>query len=236
MTRVAIVQSNYVPWRGYFDLIDDCDIFVVFDDVQYTDRDWRNRNTLKTPRGLEWISVSVTHRSRGQLIQDIPIDWNVDWAGRHLNLLRQNYRDAPWYAEIVGEFADIIARKPQMLSELNVALMNWVMGRCNIKTRLIDAATLSGTGRKTERLLSLVKAVGGSVYLSGPSAEAYLDVSTFAEAGIAVEFKSYDYAPYPQLWGGFKGGVSVLDLLMNTGPDARNFLKSQTSNRRAGGP
>ncbi|MGM4886847.1 WbqC family protein [Tardiphaga sp. 11_C7_N12_6] len=231
--RVGIVQSNYVPWRGYFDLIDDVDVFVVFDDVQYTDRDWRNRNQLKTPRGREWISVSVRHTSRNQLIQDVPVEWSVDWAERHLNLLRQNYREAPYYEIVAAEFSAILARRDGRLSELNIALMSWAMENCGITTKLVEASTLPGRGRKSERLVSLVQAVGGTTYLSGPSAAAYLDVDAFEAAGISVEYKSYDYAPYPQLWGNFEGAVSILDLLMNTGPDARHHIKSKSPNRRA---
>jgi hypothetical protein len=230
--RVGIVQSNYVPWRGYFDFIDDVDAFIVFDDVQYTDRDWRNRNRLKTPRGLEWISVSLRHTGRHQLVQDVPIDWDVNWTERHLNVLRENYRTAPFYAKVSEEFGSILAHRHVRLSELNRALMSWAAARCGVTTRLIDAASLPGRGRKSERLISLVQAVGGSTYLSGPSAETYLDLAAFERAGIAVEYKSYDYEPYPQLWGPFEGAVSVLDLLMNTGPDARLFLKSRTPNRR----
>lgn len=231
MTRIAIIQSNYVPWRGYFDLMDDCDIFIIFDDVQYTDRDWRNRNRLKTPRGLEWISVSVTHTSRDQLIQNVPIDWDADWASRHLNVIRQNYREAPWYSEIANEFSEILARKPRMLSELNVTLMTWIMARCGIKTQLINASALPSAGRKTERLISLVKGVGGATYVSGPAAESYLDVDAFRRAGLGLEYKTYDYEPYRQLWGPFEGAVSILDLLMNTGPNARQYLKSRSPNR-----
>jgi hypothetical protein len=230
--RVGIIQSNYVPWRGYFDFIDDVDVFIVFDDVQYTDRDWRNRNRLKTPRGLEWISVSVHQSSRDQLIQDIPINRDINWAERHLNLLRENYRDAPHYAAVSEEFSAILVRHHARLSELNLDLMTWVMARLGIKTRLVDAATLPGRGRKSERLISLVQAVGGTTYLSGPSAAAYLDPSEFERAGITVEYKSYDYEPYPQLWGTFEGAVSTLDLLINTGPEARRLFKSQSPNRR----
>jgi hypothetical protein len=231
--RVGIIQSNYVPWRGYFDFIDDVDVFIVFDDVQYTDRDWRNRNRLKTPRGLEWISVSVHQSSRDQLIQDIPINRDVTWAERHLNLLRENYRGASHYGTVSDEFAAILARDHARLSELNLDLMTWVMARLGIATSLVNAATLSGRGRKSERLISLIQAVGGTTYLSGPSAAAYLDPSEFESAGIAIEYKSYDYEPYPQLWGTFEGAVSILDLLINTGLDARHFFKSRSPNRRA---
>ncbi len=233
--RVGIIQSNYVPWRGYFDFIDDCDVFILFDDVQYTDRDWRNRNRLKTPKGPAWITVSLQSGARDRLVQDVTIDWETDWSARHLNMLRQNYRAAPHQASIVEEISEIFARKPARLSELNRALIVWANARLGITTPLIDAASLPGRGRRTERLISLVEAVGGTRYLSGPAAESYLEPEAFRSAGIGLEYKSYDYEPYPQLWGEFEGAVSVLDLLANTGPDARRFLKSRTANRIIGG-
>jgi hypothetical protein len=228
--RVGIIQSNYIPWRGYFDFIDDCDVFILFDDVQYTSRDWRNRNKLKTREGTEWITVSV-RQSRGQLIEEVPIDWSVDWPERHLNLLRENYRLAPFFDEVSNQFAEILSHRPERLSALNRALIEWGMQRLGIVTHLIDASTLAGRGQKTERLISLVEAVGGTVYLSGPSAGAYIEPKAFSSAGIALEYKSYDYPAYPQLWGTFEGLVSILDLLLNTGTDARYYLKSRTPNR-----
>jgi hypothetical protein len=230
--RVGIIQSCYVPWRGYFDFIDDVDAFILLDNVQYTTRDWRNRNKIKTRNGTAWITVSVLQTSRDQLIQDIPIDWSVDWAGHHLNLLRENYRDAPAYAEVAGEFAALLEQKPPMLSALNRLLLEWAMGRCAITTPLFDASALPCQGRQTERLISLVQAVEGTTYLSGPAAADYIDVADFDRAGIALEYKSYDYEPYPQLWGAFEGGVSILDLLMMTGADAHRHIRSRTPNRR----
>lgn len=229
--RVGIIQSNYVPWRGYFDFIDDCDVFILFDDVQYTDRDWRNRNRLKTPAGPAWITVSLQSGARDRLVQDVTIDWQTDWPARHLNMLRQNYRAAPHHVGVADEISDIFARRPARLSELNRTLIAWANARLGITTPLVDAASLPGQGRKTERLISLVQAVGGTRYLSGPAAEAYLEPEAFHRAGIVLEYKSYDYEPYPQPWGEFEGAVSILDLLANTGTEARRFLKSRTANR-----
>lgn len=228
--RVAIIQSNYLPWRGYFDVIDDVDTFVFLDNVQYTDRDWRNRNRIKTASGLSWLSVSLKKDDRAALVEQKVIDWELDWPKRHLNLLRQNYQTAPFYEVFASEFEAILSARPRTLSELNASLVSWIKGHLGIDTPILHASSLPCEGEKTERLLSILKSLGASVYLSGPSAAGYLDLEAFRHAGIGLEYKSYDYAPYPQLWGDFEGGVSVLDLLMNAGPDARDHLKSQSPN------
>lgn len=233
MRRVAILQSNYVPWRGYFDLMDDADVFIVYDEVQYTKNDWRNRNKLKTRQGTGWLTVPVRRDGLDTRIDEARIDWTGDWTGRHRSQLTDSYRDAPHWEPVAGEFLAIIEKRHERLSALNLDLLRWAAARLGIATELITSGTLPGGEGKTGRLVALVKAAGGTSYLSGPAAESYLDLDAFTRAGIAVEYKSYDYAPYPQLWGPFEGAVSILDLLLNTGPEARDHLKSRTANRRA---
>jgi len=232
MSRVGILQSNYIPWRGYFDLIDDCDIFIVYDEVQYTKSDWRNRNKLKTPKGANWITVPVQRTGLSTRIDEALIDWTKDWTQRHIALVSENYRDAPHFSKIAAGFFGHLTRQHERLSQLNFDLTTWLADRLDIKTEFRSSSGLGVPGGKTERLISLVKAVGGTTYLSGPAAESYLDVEAFRRAGLGLEYKTYDYEPYPQLWGPFEGAVSILDLLMNTGPEARRFLKSRSPRLR----
>ena len=229
--KVGIIQSNYVPWRGYFDFIDSVDLFVFYDDLQYTRRDWRNRNRIVTPDGLRWLTVPVNYERRSQLIDEVPIDYRQNWPERHLHQLEANYRHAPFFQTYVHQFAGIITRKFSSISELNVALCKWVMRILDIRTPTCMSRELKASGKKSERLVDLLTKVGGTSYLSGPSAEAYLDLELFQRQGIRVEYKSYDYPPYPQLHGGFAGDASILDFLFNTGPDARQYLKSCARNR-----
>lgn len=224
--RVGIIQSNYVPWRGYFDFIDSVDLFVFYDDLQFTKNDWRNRNRILSPHGLRWLTVPVHFRSLGMTIDEVPIDYGQDWAARQLGQLEACYRAAPFFHSYVNDFADIVQRKYPSISELNVALCHWVMEALSIRTPTMMSRQLYVKGRKTERLLNILRCVGGTTYLSGPSAASYLDLTQFEREGIGVEYKTYDYKPYPQVQEGFQGEVTVLDLLFNVGPEARKFLKS----------
>lgn len=228
--RIGIIQSNYIPWRGYYDFIDDVDLFIFHDDLQYTKNDWRNRNKIKTGRGTVWLTVPVHYGSTAQLICETTIDRAQRWSEKHINQFKQWYAKAPFFSSYSDELFGMLAQPYSTISDLNIALTRWIMGKLEIRTPTRLSSEFGAQGRRTERLLHLLAKAGGRCYLSGPSAKAYLDESRFEEAGIRLEYKSYEYAPYPQLWGDFVGDVTVLDLLFNTGPDARRFLKSLTPN------
>jgi hypothetical protein len=229
--RVGVIQSNYIPWRGYFDFIDTVDLFVFHDDLQYTKNDWRNRNRIMTDGGLRWLTVPVKYSKVNQRIDEVPLDYSQNWTEHHLHLLEANYRRAPFFQAYVHQFAGIISRTFPSISELNVALCRWIMQVLDIRTPTCMSRELNLSGTKSERLIDLLTKVGGTSYLSGPSAAAYLDLELFHRHGIRVEYKSYDYPPYPQLQSGFHGDVSILDLLFNTGPDARHYVKGSTPDR-----
>ena len=163
-------------------------------------------------------------------IDEVPIDYSQDWAARHLGQLETCYRSAAFFHTYVNGFADIVQRKYPSISELNVALCHWVMQALSIRTPTLMSRELCVKGRKTERLLDILRCVGGTTYLSGPSAAAYLDLTQFERERIRVEYKTYDYEPYPQVQEGFQSEVTVLDLLFNVGPEARRFLKSTSPN------
>jgi len=231
MTRVAIVQSNFLPWRGYFDVIDDVDVFVVLDDVQYTRRDWRNRNQIKTRDGSKWITVPVLDEYQSSLIRDVRIAPDARWRDKQLGLIEHSYRKAAHFSGLFEEFRAVLSQDYSHLNDLNIALMQWVAKKLSITTTIVRSSELQSSGTKTARLIELLKGVGAGSYLSGPSAEAYIDVQMFAAAGISLAYKEYAYGPYPQLWGSFEGAVSVLDLLFNTGAEARCHLKSHAPHR-----
>ncbi|WP_417458493.1 WbqC family protein [Kordiimonas sp.] len=228
--RVGIIQSAYLPWRGYFDFIDDVDLFLLFDDVQYVKRSWRTRNKVKARSGTQWISVPVKKMPRGTLICEMQIDNDEHWAEHHLNQIRDAYRNAPYFETYYEDLQSQLSRDWTYLSELNEGLIRWLMGHLGITTEVRSTVGLGATGRKGERLLSVLEKVGGTTYLSGPAAQSYIDEKRFDECGVNLEYKSYDYREYPQMWQGFSGDVTVLDLLFNTGPDALFYLKSATKN------
>lgn len=224
--RIGAIQSNYMPWRGYFDFIDEVDLFVIHDDLQYTKNDWRNRNRIKTDVGTPWLTVPVHYRHTAQLIQDTAIDYGQPWAAKHVNLLRQWYGRAPHFARYADELFDLLRQPHPSLSALNVSLIKWGMAQLGIRTPLRFSSEFGLTGTKTARLVQLMERAGGRIYLSGPAAKSYLEPELFRSRGFGVEYKTYAYAPYPQGPGEFQGAVSIVDLLFNTGPEARRHLKS----------
>ena len=231
--RVGIIQSNYLPWRGYLDLIDDCDLFIFHDDLQYTKGDWRNRNRIKTAAGTKWLTVPVHYRHTAQLICETAIDHSQKWAESHINQVKQHYGAAPYFHEYGPQLFDLLKREAATISELNVALLQWLMAQLGISTELRFSSEFAPRGTKTARLVGILSCAGASCYLSGPTAKSYLDVELLYRHGIGVEYKTYDYAEYPQLRGAFVGDVSVIDLLFNAGPRARDYLKSRTPAEQA---
>lgn len=228
--KIAAIQSSFIPWRGYFDFIASVDAFVIYDDVQYSKNSWRNRNKIKTSKGVEWLTVPVLHKNLSQLITETYIQQDIPWSKKHLGAWNSNYRKAPFYSiimELLGEFDD---KAHTTITELNSYLIRRICNYLEIKTPIILSNELSLQGRQTHRLIDLLKKLKATSYLSGPVADIYLDKKVFMENGIALEYKSYDYTPYPQLWGEFIGEVTVLDLIANCGPDSKKFLRSRSSN------
>jgi WbqC-like protein family len=227
--RVAIIQSNYIPWKGYFDIINLVDEFILYDDRQYTRRDWRNRNLIKTARGLHWLTIPVHAKGRYHQRIDETIISETEWAGRHWRTIEQAYAQAPHFREYRDELADLYASSAEVkrLSEVNrrfLAKINTLLG---IRTRLAWSTDYQAEGDRTRRLVSLCQAAGAAEYLSGPAARNYIDEDEFARAGIELVYMDYTgYPEYSQLHGPFEHGVTVLDLLFNTGPAAPSYMKS----------
>ncbi|ABI85706.1 wbqC-like family protein [Burkholderia ambifaria AMMD] len=224
--RIAIVQSNYIPWKGYFDLIAATDEFILYDDAQYTRRDWRNRNQIKTPQGVQWLTVPVRVKGRyHQSIRETEID-GTEWAEQHWTRLRQNYARAPHFARYAPELEALYLHGPHdTLSALNLAMLTWVNRQLGIATRMSSSSDYTLEGDRTDKLLNLCLQAGATEYLSGPAARDYLDESRFAAAQVAVRWFDYPaYPPYAQLWGEFVHGVTVLDVLFHCGPDAHRHV------------
>jgi len=224
MTTVAVCQSNYIPWKGYFDLIRRADYFVFYDIVQYTKNDWRNRNKILTANGPQWLTVPVQHKHLEQPIYQIELAGSV-WQSKHWKTLQQNYRKAPFFDLYATELEFIYQQDWRMLSELNQALIRFVCKQLGIGTTLINAEDLTLNEDRNQRLVDICQAFKANCYLSGPSASQYLDKALFTQHDIAVEWMTYThYLPYAQLHQPFVHAVSVLDLLFNTGPQAMSYI------------
>jgi hypothetical protein len=233
--RVAIVQSNYLPWKGYFDLIANVDTFVLYDEVQYTRRDWRNRNRIKTPGGLRWLTVPVEVKGRYHQRIDETMIADPGWACSHIGAIEQAYASAPFFERYRGTLRDGLERAGALsrLSEVNRALIELLCRELGITTPLIWSTDVerrapAGVEARSARLLGLCQALGATEYVSGPAARDYLDEASFAEHGVTVRWADYSgYPAYPQPHPPFEHGVSMIDLLLSTGPDARSYMRAE---------
>lgn len=229
--RVAIVQSNYVPWRGYFDLIASVDEFILLDDAQYTRRDWRNRNRIKTAQGARWLTIAVQVSGRyTQSIHDTLVA-EPDWAQRHWDMLRQEYRRAPGFDELGPLVEELYATVPgPRLTDINRHFLERITAFLDVTTPITLSLDYEPQGAKTERLLDLCLKAGASEYISGPAARAYLDESRFEARGIGVTW--FDYGPYDeyaQLHPPFDPNLSILDLLLCVGNEAPRAFNASPS-------
>jgi hypothetical protein len=227
MKKVAIVQSNYIPWKGYFDMIAAVDEFILFDDTQYTRRDWRNRNQIKTPQGVQWLTVPVLIKGKyDQKIRDTEIDGS-DWTIAHWKALVQNYKKAPHF-QAVSEWLEPIYTREKFthISGLNRRLIEQVCGYLGVNTKITNSFDYNLVDGKTERLAQLCQQAGGTEYISGPAAKHYVDEKIFSDLGIKLTWFDYaGYSDYPQLWGEFTHNVTILDLLFNCGKNSPRYLR-----------
>ena len=224
--RVAIVQSSYIPWKGYFDLIRSVDAFILLDDVQFTKRDWRSRNRIKTRQGLAWLTIPV--QTRGQYTQSIAETATAgsEWMRRHWLTLRSSYARSPYFDMYADRFERLYQQSSTSLSEINHAFIVAICEALGISTPITWSRDYQARQERSERLLDLCLAAGATEYLSGPAAQGYLNVAAFEAAGVSVRFADYSgYPEYPQPHGPFEHHVSVLDLMFCAGPGTLEYMK-----------
>lgn len=229
--RVAIVQSSYIPWKGYFDLIRAADQFVLLDDVQFTKRDWRSRNRIKTKDGGVWLSIPVNTKGRyHQRIDETTIS-DPRWAARHWSTIRGSYASSPFFDSFAPVFEPLYEHPiSDRLSEVNHSFITAICRSLGITTPIAWSSDFPTRDSRNERLIDICKACGATDYLSGPKASAYLDEAAFGAAGIAVHFADYSgYPEYAQPHPPFDHAVSVLDLLFSVGPQAITYMKDVCS-------
>jgi hypothetical protein len=226
--KVAIVQSNYIPWKGYFDLVNLVDEFILLDNVQYTHGHWRNRNQIKTPSGLNWLTIPVYVKGKHcQKIKDTKIA-DTRWRTKHWKTLQQNYRNSEFFHLYKETFENLYLGYEEIyLSEINYRFITIICSLLGIKTKISWSMSYDTMGQRTEQVISLCKKSGATIYLSGPAAKNYLVEKRFREEGLELAYMDYSgYKVYRQLFPPFIHEVSILDLLFNEGPNATNFMKS----------
>lgn len=227
LKKIAILQSNYIPWKGYFDLIAAVDEFILYDDMQFTRRDWRNRNQIKTPQGVQWLTVPVLVKGKyHQKIRETEINGS-DWAIEHWKALSHNYRRAPYFTEIATWLEPLyLGKSYSHLSNLNRQFIEAICQYLGIRTVIKNSWDYSLVDGRTERLANLCLQARGTEYISGPAAKTYVDEKVFAEMGIKLTWFDYTgYPEYPQLWSDFTHYVTILDLLFSCGKDTPRYMR-----------
>jgi hypothetical protein len=224
---VTIHQPNFLPWLGFFHKMIMADIFILLDNVPFTKNGFQNRVKIKSAQGEQWLTVPVLTKGRyGQLTCEVPINNASRWRRAHLAALRTNYQRAAHYPEVVEWLTPLYTDKHERLAAFNLSLIKAVVRHLKLSTKLMVASSLEQEGSGPELLLQLVQAVQGDVYFSGSSGREYLDLNIFNQAGIEVKFQEFQHPCYPQLYGDFTPGLSIVDLLMNVGAsEAVDYLQ-----------
>jgi len=228
LKKIAIVQSNYIPWKGYFDLINLVDEFILYDDMQYTRRDWRNRNKIYTKDGIKWLTIPVNVKGKYlQSIRSIEIA-DKNWAAKHWSSITHNYSKASFYKNYSELFEELyLDCNENFLSLINHRFILFINQLLGIKTKIRWSYEFDLVEGQSERLLSICKQSNATVYLSGPAAKDYLNEDLFCQEGVKIEWINYSgYPEYKQMYSPFEHGVSIIDLIFNTGNNAKNYLKS----------
>ena len=234
MKKVAILQSNYIPWKGYFDLINMVDDFVLFDEAQYTKQDWRNRNKIKTIHGLLWLTIPVSQETFAQKISETKIS-DRRWYIKHWKTIKQAFAKSKYFDHYKDKIEDLyVGAIQEYLSEVNFRFIKAINEILGIQTRLHHSSNFKLVDGQNERLIKICKDLGADIYLSGPAAKGYIDQKLFVSEGIKVRWMDYSgYPEYEQLFPPFEHSVTILDLLFNTGSEAYRYMKSFSFNENA---
>jgi hypothetical protein len=221
---VSILQSNYIPWKGYFDIIAKSDVFVVYDEVQYTKNDWRNRNVILCQQLPTWLTIPVKQKNLNQLICDTKIA-SHSWNRKHLNSITLNYKKSSGFEYFKDELTSMYDFSSEYLSEVNVHFIKTVCRLMNIKTKIIDSRELNLQGDRNEKLIDACQKLSATHYLSGPAAKSYLNVDLFNQSGVQLKWMDYsNYPVYEQSSNVFTHQVSIIDLMLNVGNDSRSYI------------
>lgn len=231
--NVVILQPSYIPWRGYFDQIRRADLFIFYDDIQYDKHGWRNRNQIKTHQGKQWLTIPVHSKgvTNGTPIKDVRIDWSKPWAKSHLKSLTVSYSKAPYFRKYLSFLESIFERRDEFLADFTIAISILLAQELGFtSTRFMRSSELSNIeGQKTDRVVDVLKQVGATHYICGPSASSYMEPEKFDKAGITFEYMEYNYPEYQQLHPPYDPFVTILDLMFMMGTQAGNFFSQSTN-------
>lgn len=225
---IVINQSNYIPWRGFFDMIHSVDAYVILDTVQFTRQDWRNRNMIKTPSGPLWLSIPVNQKGRlDKMICEITTSNDI-WKRKHLGSIKQFYNQAPCFKEFYPILSDLYdSCNSRYLSEINLHFLKGICNYLDIHTKIVSSEGISVSSEKNQRVIDICRHYGAKNYLTGDRAKNYIRYELFDDAGIKLAFyDNSNYKPYPQLHGNFINNLSIIDTLLNCGKESTKFMKT----------
>jgi hypothetical protein len=222
--RVTIHQPQFLPWLGYLDKIDQADLFIVLDTVQFKKNEWQNRNRIRTPKGWQWLTVPVLHRF-GQRIHEVSINQNVNWRGQHVRALEMHYARAPYRNRYLAELRGLYERRWEQLTDLNLAVIEWLLKSFGIATPVRRASEWQVREDPTDRLIDLCRSAGATEYLAGPGADRYMDKPRFEASGLALTLQAFHHPRYRQPYEPFEPNLSAIDLLFMQGAEALATLR-----------
>jgi hypothetical protein len=222
--RVTIHQPQFLPWLGYLDKIDQADLFIMLDTVQFKKNEWQNRNRIRTAKGWQWLTVPVLQHL-GQRIDEVLMNPTVTWKAQHLRALDMHYARAPYRNRYLAQLRELYSAPWNKLSDLNKATVQWLLEAFGITTPVHCAADYAARDEPTDRLIDLCQAVGATEYLAGPGAEHYMDKPRFESSGVRLDIQVFQHPIYRQVYEPFESNLSALDLLLMQGPDALTTLR-----------
>jgi hypothetical protein len=225
MKQIAILQSSYFPWLGYFDQLIKSDVFIIYDDVQFDKNGWRNRNKIRTSNGEMWLTVPIHNKLSSKIhIKDIQIDYSKNWTRKHLNSIYINYSKANYFNDYFPHLKLIFEKNYENLVDLNMEILKYINNWLGVNRLIIKSSTLGIQGSQTERLINICKYFGLYRYLTGNSAINYLELEKFKSAGIEVIWQNYEHPKYTQVYKDFIPYLSILDLIMNEGKNSLEII------------
>jgi hypothetical protein len=221
--KIGIHQPNYIPWMGYFYKIYNSDVFVIGDAVQFSKDSFINRNRIKTPQGVLWLTIPVKQDSYKHLINEVIISNDTDWRARQLKSIEVFYKKAPYFGDYYDEFRTILMQDWRKLSDLNICLIKSICKALDINTEIVVASGINVEGSSTQRIINTCNALSADEYLSGSGGAKYQDEEMFEQNSIKLSYLDFKQMPYKQLWGDYTSNLSILDYIFNCGLDIKSF-------------
>lgn len=226
---VSIMQPGYLPWLGFFELIYNCDLFVLLDDVQYTKKDWRNRNRIRTKGRWIWLSVPVlTKNKQSQLINEVRINYSTNWRRKHLKAIEINYNKTKYFNDYFPYFEKLYTRDWEYLLDLDIEIINWAVKALNIKTPIIKSSGLNTEGKKEDKIINICKKLNVAELYDTKAAQDILNLDKINKSGIKIKFQDYQHPIYKQIYEPFLPYMSAIDLLFQYGPKSLNILLNKS--------